>query len=506
MMSKGPGQIHHRGEHAFGEVRGFDHVGEAQYVPRAGWSSSMASPLKNPTLEFDADRFLAEGKDNRDYKRTMAQYIQRELGKQVEEKDAGKRDKMAATQEAFRSTNADVGRKQQEEKLVKENLENTKKVFREGLAEQREHQRSKAMDGRLREAHEAAEIKLRTTQQLCQELGEAARRKDEDKREFAETMQQRESQKLQQRAERSLEHEELRRTMREQFQGESHRHNAQQDRVKDAMASQEACYAYFAKTQGKEEAERIAKEVRRVDRDEQHHQLRTDMMYAQREMARDRQRQRMRQTLDDQMDAKHRMSGTVRIQQDYEKTAVNQAGLLFMEEQASRVRAKKAEEVENQAMLIDQMHARQQRLKKEHGQSYKPGTMEMSPSLLSTAQASRGGFAGSPDLMTKLDAAIHLSKPCGKPEIKPWVDIATSYGPGGVVGVFAGEGPTRSVLMCTGGPGRLLTKAVEIASRDRDLRTKWHEGVSSGDLKAARQVAAKRLEASATDKALTHPP
>lgn len=501
------GHLHHRGEHQCGTVKGFGHTSEELYVPRANWTESASSPLKSGA-EFDAVRWVVESRRDEAHRGGMKRYLNQELGKQVQERDAVRRTMGADNKEIMHKTMADAARKQREDDLERDQRKHNEKAFKKGLDEQAAHNAGRMHENRLQEAYEGAEIKLRTTQQLCHELAQASRQKDQMRQEMANSMKELENTKLQQRVDRHRENSELRRTISQTLNNEQNRHLAQQQRVKDAMAAQEACYKHFASTTGAEEQERREREGRRQDRDEQHHQMRTDMHYAQREMARERQRQRMRQTLDNQLNANAKKGQTHQIQLEYERSAVHESMKQSLEGEMHRLRYKRSEELENQASLVAQMHEKQQRDKRENpSQRVNPATATMlvTPALLASAESWRGadgGNVGAVDLSQRVDASKHLDKPMGKPEVKNWVDISKSYGAGGVVGVFGSDGPTRSLLMSTGGPGRLLTKAADLAARDRQQNQAWHEGLTADELRVGKKAAAKRHSAAVADKAV----
>merc|ERR1711920_722455 len=125
--------------------------------------------------------------------------------------------------------------------------------------------------------------------------------------------------------------------------------------------------------------------------------------------------------------------------------------------------------------------------------------------MLSDAKRRASGLAygsqSSPELSQRVDASKFLAKPCGRPEVKPEVDIMRGGGIGGVTGVFGGDGAKRMALNATGGPDRLLTKAVAHAARDKRLKHSWHEGLTPAELKAGQQNAARRGALAAKDKA-----
>jgi len=199
------------------------------------------------------------------------------------------------------------------------------------------------------------------------------------------------------------------------------------------------------------------------------------------------------------------------IQQDFERQQVCHATRMAMESDLMRMHKKRAEELDNQAALIAQMHDNQKRKADDNGpttHARRPANMkvmDVSPSLLGVAETWRTGMpiSGDPDdLMQRMDASRHLQKPGGRAEeVKPHVDIVKSHGPGGLVGIWGGDGPTKSKLMSTGGPARMLAKSLEQANKEKQWAGNWYDGLSPADLKAGKQAAARRREASTADKA-----
>jgi len=498
--------LHHRGEHSFGTVKGFDHLPGELYVPRAGWTESFSSPLKHREADPDAEKWLAASGEQA-YKASMKQHIRHGVLGQVRDREAAMQTMKAGDMELLARSSIDVARLAKEKDEAKVRHKERAKVFREGLCDQMAHKEQVTRNLQAQNVYEGAEIKKRTTQQLVQDLAKADTRKDDLRREMLSAVSEARALKAQRREDQQRENAELRENLRATLNEEGSRFLEQQQRVKAAMASQEAFYKRYSSTTGAEQQERLDKEARRHDKDEKQHQRRMDMHYAQREMARERQKQRMVEALASQVESKSKRGPTKHMQQELELEALGDCLRQGREAELHKQRCKRAEELENQAALVAQMHERQQRQKAENPHARptpRLSTMSVTPALLASAEGWRtGARSAMPDITQNLDAARHLSKPLGRPEgPQPWQDIAASLGPGGVVGIFGGEGATRAVLMSTGGPGRLMSKTAELADRDRQLQRPWHEGVTPDELKAARRVAAKRAKAAAADKAV----
>merc|ERR1712072_234342 len=80
--------------------------------------------------------------------------------------------------EAFaQMVNDDTKRHLQDEEMRKAERSKGTDMMMQGLASQQAELSRRAYESRVREAQEAAEMKMRTVQQMCEELAEANRRK-----------------------------------------------------------------------------------------------------------------------------------------------------------------------------------------------------------------------------------------------------------------------------------------------------------------------------------------
>lgn len=506
--------LHHRGEHGFGTVRGFEHHAEDKYVPRAMWTQTEGSVLKQP--EFNVEAYCAEGRQADAQKKFMHQHVRSVLDLQMQEKAGRSSGDAAEKQELMRATGIDMSRKIREDNMEKEGVHSIKKAFRAGLDEQMGQNARRSHENRLTEAYEAAEIKMRTTQQLCAELSEGNKKKDAAKKDMQDQLAIVANRNQQQRAEKEFELSQTRHALKSQMQQDLGCWEASLTRVNAAAKQQELNYAHYANNAGKVEGERRAVEDRRLDRQEKHHQMRTDLHYAQREMARARQQHRVVQDLEHQVSQKARQRDTKVIQEDFERSQVNEATRLAMEADLMRFHNKRTEELDHQAALIAQMKDNQKRKKEDTGDlghSRRPANlkiMDVTPGLLSISETWASGSSSQQahpsDHTQRMDASKYLSKPGGRAEERqPWmeVDIAKSHGPGGLVGVWGGDGPTRSKLMATGGAQKSkpsLHKSLELANREKQWSGNWYDGLSPADVKAGRQAASKRKDAMVADR------
>merc|ERR1712187_682658 len=232
--------------------------------------------------------------------------VNRELERQVTHKATLKLERSGENADVRRSTDADAQKLLEQQASEKEAKEKKKTTMKAGLDAQVAIVNERMRDARMREAHEAAEMKMRTVKQLCDELDAQERRKKVEKKEADEAFKIMCAKKEQQKAETQRENNETRQTLQQQAMADEYKLSALQIRVQKAQATQEARYANYAHTAGSENLLRMSREEQRQDKDERRHQLLTELHYSRREIARDRQRQRMVNTLDAQVDDKQR--------------------------------------------------------------------------------------------------------------------------------------------------------------------------------------------------------
>jgi len=495
----------HRGAHDVGMVAGL--TGDTVYVPRAGWTESFDSPLKTRTIDGAARQHADEQLRNQQRQGTMRQYLTQELGKQVQHSATAKHSVLGQTKDLALGTAADAQRLLQSQTLERAAKEESKRVLRASLDEMRGEAQRRERENQARLLHEAAEVKLRTLQQLSEEVAEQSRRKEVAQRDAREAVQQWQARKQQQRKDKEREDSEARRLLQEQTLEAEHQLAAQQERLRAAQAKQDASYKTFRDTAMRAEASQRAAEEGRREHDEAAHQMLSDMHYARREAAREKQRQRMVEALDQQVEGRKRSRSLVAALKQSELEAVNESTKKSFERDLQTFHRKRREELQHQSDLVAMMAEKQQRAKSE-GSRAPPAaaTMAVTPAMLADAKlrAAPGARKSSstPDLHQRVDASRYLLKPCGRPEMKPWIDISKSHGVGGVVGVFGGDGSTRMALAATGGQGRLLTKTAALAARDRQMASCWHEGLTAADMRAGRQAAARRGANAAAESAV----
>lgn len=495
-----------RGAHEVGAVAGLD-VKDPFYVPRASWTETVDSPLKQRRPDFDPRQFMDDELRRQRHQSGIKSYLRKEMGRQLEESLLKRKSLGDDKQGDARLNAADLARSAKGEKIEMEEMQKTRQRFRAGLDKQAADNARRQQEQKLLKAHEAAETKLRTVQEICKEIAEQERRKKAAHDEAAASMSTLQDKQENAQAEKRREAEELRLRMLLQAREDERRLQAQQDRMKAAQAHQDASAKHWADTAGKEDALRFSREDLRQDRDEKRHNELTDAYYARRELARKRQQVRMVSTLNHQVETSAGKKELAQLQKRADLEAVHADTRRTLEEEFDKTRGHKTAELELQLALVQQMAEKQRRAQQE-GYRAPPAsaTMSVSPKMLESAMArcplagSSGRMLDGGNLSQRLDAAKYLQKPMGCVEVKPWVDITRSHGFGGVVGVFGGEGDTRTTLAATGGPGRLLTKTAQLAVQDRQASSHWSEGLSPASMKAGAQAAAKRQAAAARDK------
>jgi len=492
--------LHHRGEHETGAVRGPDD--NDVYVPRALWTESYDSPMKHTHRAFDSKTFvgdelkrIAEASRKKDYYRKV-------VDKQLE-KGGVLRGTLRTDKKEFAAlVDADIARHTQDLHREKELKVESRQRFKEELDKQCVEQMQRAKDNLKQDEAEAALVKVSTMKHLAQEMDKASRIRKNAQREMHAGMQENEVRRLERRAARERENDEVRAAIRQQLEKDEFRLEAQQVRLQGAQKQQNFNYKVYERTAGKENANRARAEENRLTRDERMHMLRTDTYYAAREHARERQRQSMVMELDKHAAANERQKEIQKLVKEAEKEAVVASTKMALDAEMEKMRRKKAEELQLQSELLKMID---QRDKQEKADGV---TRPLNASTMSFSKS--GGLPA--ELANRVDASRYISKPLGRPErvasdvtamrrhleksqSAPAHDAHASNPKkiGGVVGVFSGNGgPTAIALSATGGQEHFMRKATGMAVRDRKLSSSWNEGLRPQELRAARKIAAQR--------------
>jgi len=386
-------------------------------------------------------------------------------------------------------------------------------MLKEGLAQQKADLSRRAHESLAREAQALNEMKMRTVQQMCEEMAEQGRKKRQAKINLASDLKNLEDKSRNDKAEKKRADEKAQQEMREELMRDEYRQQAVQQRISEKQDNYNSRLATYERTAGQADKARNEAEVLRQDNDEKRHLLRTDAYYAQRERARERQRQIMVKELDRQSAAVHQKKMLEKQQLEMDRELVQAASKRSMDAEMQKARDKRAEEQRLQHELRIQMVEKEERIAKEGL------TQPVAMSTMNLVMRKNGNVTNVlSGLQSQMDAAKHCGKPLGRAEstgvlpldanpteIRRLAKEKSFTGPvpvssvlGGVVGTLGGGGGgIQTALMATGGPH--WPKATGIAIQDRKLGSAWYEGISPEALEAGRQKArgreARRMEA-----------
>jgi len=493
--------IHHRGEHEVGAI--VDPNEEHVYVPRANWTETNDSPMKATHASFHAQHFVADELKRFANDERKKEYYRREVDKQIRKRDALRGQMGSEKQDLQSLLKEDCVRHEKDQQRIKEEVLKANAAVKMDLDVQSHEYARRAHEHRLRETQEAAEMKLRTTQALCEELAAQGRRKKAAQDTLLKAMAENEANKVAQRQQRIRDNENERRLIKESLMQDEMRTTATQSRVEKSQDEQDRLAQIFQRTAGPANRQREQAECDRQDRDEMKHMLRTDAYLTQRERARERQRQTMIEELDRQTLANNSRNAMSKLSKQAEKDAVHAAAQRSLDQETMKMQHKKAEEVRLQHELRIMMAEKEQR---EVNDGY------IRPASLSTMKMSMQK-SSSADMSSRLDAARYISKPLGRAEragesvvpldASPSAirritkdrsfqgDVPLSSVLGGVVGTLGGGGgAVHCALMATG--GAYLPRTTGLAVQERKLASTWYDGLRPEDHAAGRKKARRR--------------
>jgi len=500
--------LYHRGSNDVGLVLG--KTGDEVYVPRALWTETFDSPMKQRSMEYDPRAHAEDLQKHKQRHASMQQIVVQELDRQVRQKDFAKQSMMEETLNVARTHTADEFQARQKEALKFEVREENRKTFRSGLDAALEDNRRRERQTQARASREAMEMKFRTLKQLQDEVAEMDRRREAAKRDALEGQLQHEAKKQQQQIDKQREIQEARHRIQDDAMRADSQLQAQQERLQEALRRQDVNYQTLKDTAQLQDKKRRTREEKRLDESVQLHQTLVSSHYDRREAARCRQRKKVAEALQEQVRMRQRDKSLQDIQKQMERDAVNASTSLSFEQDFQKLHDKRAQELQHQSELVQMMAEKQSRAKSE-GRRLAPAvlTMEVTPAMVADirrrASLIPGKSASSPDLHQRVDAAKFLQKPCGRPEVpeaKSWEDLSRSHGFGGLAGCYGGEGGTVNSLKSLGGKGRLLAGTKQLAARDEraERESVWNAGLTAEDLKGGRRAAAQRLAKSTMDK------
>jgi len=486
-----------RGENDFGMVPGVPAEDDV-YVPRAMWTDTADNPMKQAGSKWDPHAFV-ESEDKRiAQKLAMKEFYRKELAKQIEDNKALRQAQKGELQDMAKTVTAATMQMERREQAEKEELQRKREKMRQGLDEQMALLEERAKEARLQDLLEGAETKARSMQMLYEEMETQKKLKQELKKRGDEMRQEVARRAGQKSSDRQLEREELQERMRQDEIQEEYRQSLKQKRIRAHQARSDAREVNYFQTAGRERQQREESEAARLDRDEHQHNLRFDLHHSRRAAARKQQQQKVLADMRLQMGASDDGKGLDRLRQEREREANGAAARLCSEAELQKAKKKRQQELAMQAELAKMMIEKQRvREKEEEGPKSRITPMcsmavDQTFVDMAVARAAGSTMPKSFKPMHQVDAAKDLSKPMGKPRVKPWVDIQKSHGPGGVVGTFGGEGRTHLSLMASGGAKRILT--------ENTARKTWSEGLQAAELKAGERVAQQRHHAQLVDK------
>lgn len=490
--------LHHRGEGQIGAVAGV--TDDDTYVPRANWTETYDSPMKTRSMDFNAHAFMAEEDARQENELKKKELMRQSHLRHMEQRQTLKKAEVDEMREYFKTLEEGDGGPElaRRQTMSAQTIVDNRRKLKEGLDEQKAHMRRRAQEQRLQEAHEGAELKMRTALQTAEEQEFRQKKKDAYRKHAAETLRVIEARRREAREAKETADFEARQEYARSTLGEKDRNaakNARMSEIQKKMAHHDDVYT---NTAGREEFQKMQKEMARVDRDEQMHATRLERHYHAREAGRERQRMDFIATLGVQSDANKRRKELMSLQGQVEKDAINQSLAQFMNLDVQKQAHKRAEEVQLQQELIAMMAEKQERERRENPHARRaPWANTMNPP---PATGGRGATAEQA-LQKNVEASRHLDKPLGKVEAKPWIDMAQAHF-GGAAGAYSGEGGfTRAALLATGGTKRILTKSSKLMSQHHHMDAAWHEGLTAAEMKAGRAAAARREANNALSRA-----
>jgi len=457
------------------------HGTDLQWASLAETSDSPMKP-ENREVQFDAARFLRDERIRAEQGHRRQQHFVEQNVSFRRERDRVRETEKPSEEQAFASIPALAG-----ERLPDETPLAKQKRFREGLNEQVAARSRLAEEKRAREAQDAAEVKMRTLQELERDLAEQNRRREMARQVVAEDLKRADLRRQQRRDEKDREIRESHQTTEKarEWLPENHRQAAkrQQEEIHSRLDS---IYRQGQQTVKAEALKRQSEEAR-WDRDEKIHNLRTDLLHSRRDEARERQRIRMVSALEQQVNSRGCHGPVDRLSKQLDLQTANEIALQGLEADFQRQQEKRKREKGLQQDLVAMMGERQLRHQEE---GYRPPPLAATMSGI--AGATRPIRPTAPSAPHVLAAEPSSGSVPSRQEVN--ADITRSAGIGGVVGVFAGEGGhTSAALKATKG-----LRCTEGAPRRH--RASWSHGLSRQELQAGQRAAAQRQAAAAEDK------
>lgn len=449
------------------------HSGNDLYVPRAMWSEAVDSPMKvsNRKSDWHPHQFLEEEKARASGRETLKSYLVGQYAKQGAEKAAQKGDGKADTKREAMQLDVEFAKNAKQELMKTEKLQENKRIMKAGLDAQQAELRALEMQSRIGEAREAAEVKLRNAQQLADDMNRGSRRRQQATENAQHMKAQAESKERQKRLDRASEVNEFRQQMKDTLHQDELKLMASQLRMREGNDREAARGAANEVGAGKQERERLKAESDRQEIDAKKHELRTELYYARREQARERQRQEMIRSLHEQSAFRQSQNADDGEGKKRESAALAAAMRMNMENDLQKASSKrqKAETVAQHNLAAC---AEKQKMEMAQGHRRPPQTATM----FSPVGVGVPGASPKADPHSKnVNAARYVNKPCGR------TDLAQSV-------------PTRS-------KGGLYAANSALMARDERLEFKWSTGLTQQDMKTAMHAARQRETRAALGRA-----
>lgn len=503
MGAKIASTLHHRGEHDVGAI--VDPDDEHVYVPRAQWTQSHDHPLRANNAQWNQQHFMASELKRLHGEEKYKEYMKKEVDRQIQER-TDNRARMVNEKQAYAAlVNADAERhKQLQKKLDGENNQGVAMML-QGLTDQQNNLARRAHEGRIREAQEHAEMKMRTVQHLCEEMAENHRRKQQLTKDMQQGMQDNENRRIQSRIDRQKQIEAEQEAMRNEKKQDADANAISAERVRKKLAEMQARVDSYDQTAGQDKRDRMQAELNRLDNDEKKHLERTDTFLEQRARARERQRQKMLEELDRQSAACEQKRQCARLAKQADREAIQAATKRSLDQEMAKAAQKKREEQQLQQELRVMMVEREEQ---NHRDSKEGLTKPSSVCTMNMVMSKNGNPAHKiSDLHKSMEAGRYMDKPLGREHKFSERRAAPADSPqqmkgggkmpaggsmlGGIVGTLGGGGgAVHSALMALGGPH--IPKTTGVLVQDVKLDSHWHEGVDPEALKAGRREARRR--------------
>lgn len=335
------------------------------------------------------------------------------------------------------------------------------------LDEQTDYNNQKARESLRREAHDASVMKMQTAQALCNDLRDDERRRADALRDLQAGQHEIDSRAHAKARERTRE--------KDAYNNQVGSGGSQQElNIVVAKKRLEAAQEVMAQRADKYDllsrsldVGRANKEDKRTTDDERRHNRRMDAHYLGREVARERQRLEMVQTLGRQLQTKDAAKELERMNKSSERQAIVEVTREHLEQEMHNHDAWKAKNANLQRELVAQMAEKDMKRLREGGRSTAMDALQ-SPLTLDAGALARatGSFdaVASKGLSQRVDASRFLGKPLGRAE---------SPAPPSVRTPAARPSPSRA----------FMEKSLDVARNDKRLAASWSGRMSQRDLK-----------------------